>query len=178
MARIKQTEESTPVVPTTEVTPVDNASLSQIIERLNRLERENAELKQSKENSFEKQKEKYKWPLKARYWLWAGVPIVSYETVKKNEEYDFLYKDGNGQWVNNHYVQLTLLNGEKPKKVLRDSFDTAKIQSELEYFDVITDRGDTVSNVTADDLQRVKPQKYVFHTKEHGDVTVDFNCIN
>jgi uncharacterized protein (UPF0335 family) len=58
MARIKQ--EATPVVPVNEVTPVDNASLSQIIDRLNRLEKENAELKQSKENSFDKQKEKYK----------------------------------------------------------------------------------------------------------------------
>lgn len=60
MARIKQTEEVASEKSTTEVTAVDNASLSQIIERLNRLEKENAELRQSKENSFEKKKEKYK----------------------------------------------------------------------------------------------------------------------
>jgi hypothetical protein len=51
-----------------------------------------------------------------------------------------LYKAPNGEWVDNHFLELTLSDGTVAKKVLRNSFDTSKVLSELQEFDLITDR--------------------------------------
>jgi hypothetical protein len=156
---------------------VPQETLTQILQRLNKLEAENAELKSKGENKLSKAKEKYKWPLKARYWLRAWVPVLSYKSVKAKEEYDWLYKAPSGEWIDNHYLELTLSNGQVVKKVLRNSFDTSKTLSEEKEFDVITDRWDKVSKATSDDLQRTVGVKRIFQT-EDWEIEVDFNCVN
>lgn len=173
MAKIKTTTEA--VVP--EIANVPQETLNQILQRLNNLEAENAELKNKGENKFSKAKEKYKWPLQAKYWMRGNKPVVSYKSVKAKEEYDWLYKAPSGEWIDNHFLELTLSDGSVVKKVLRNSFDASKVLSELQEFDLITDRWDKVTKATVDDLQRVKVSKYIF---KHWDeeIQVDFNCIN
>jgi hypothetical protein len=169
--------EPTTTVVTPEAANVPQETLNQILQRLNNLEAENAELKNKGENNFSKAKEKYKWPLQAKYWLRAWKPVLSYKSVKAKEEYDWLYKAPNGEWVDNHFLELTLSDGTVVKKVLRNSFDTSKVLSELQEFDLITDRWDKVTKATVDDLQRVSVRKYIFKY-EDGEIEVDFNCIN
>jgi len=169
--------EPTTTVVTPEAANVPQETLNQILQRLNNLEAENAELKNKGENNFSKAKEKYKWPLQAKYWLRAWKPVLSYKSVKAKEEYDWLYKAPNGEWVDNHFLELTLSDGTVAKKVLRNSFDTSKVLSELQEFDLITDRWDKVTKATVDDLQRVSVRKYIFKY-EDGEIEVDFNCIN
>ena len=172
MAKIETTAQvADPVI------DVPQETLTQILQRLNKLEAENAELKSKGENKLSKAKEKYKWPLKARYWLWAWVPVLSYKSVKAKEEYDWLYKAPSGEWIDNHFLELTLSNGNVVKKVLRNSFDSSKTLSEEKEFDIITDRWDKISKATSDDLQRSIGIKRIFHT-EDGDIEVDFNCVN
>lgn len=170
------------IEPTTQVVAPDTANvpqetLNQILQRLNTLEAEKAERMNKGDNKFSKAKEKYKWPLQAKYWLRAWKPVVSYKSVKAKEEYDWLYKAPSGEWVDNHFLELTLSDGSVVKKVLRNSFDSSKVLSDLQEFDLITDRWDKVSKATVDDLQRVSVRKYVFQTPD-GEIEVDFNCIN
>jgi hypothetical protein len=68
------------------------------------------------------------------------VPVLSYKSVKAKEEYDWLYKSPTGEWIDNHFLELTLSNGNVVKKVLRNSFDSSKTLSEEKEFDIITDR--------------------------------------
>lgn len=173
MARI----EPTTTVVTPDIANVPQETLNQILQRLNNLEAENAELKNKGENKFSKAKEKYKWPLQAKYWMRAWKPVISYKSVKAKEEYDWLYKAPSGEWIDNHFLEVTLSDGTVAKKVLRTSFDTSKTLSELQEFDLITDRWDKVTKATVDDLQRVKVSKYIFQTPD-GEIEVDFNCIN
>jgi hypothetical protein len=51
-----------------------------------------------------------------------------------------LYKAPSGEWIDNHFLELTLSDGSVVKKVLRNSFDASKTLSELQEFDLITDR--------------------------------------
>lgn len=173
MAKIEPTTQT--VAP--DVANVPQETLNQILQRLSTLEAENAELKNKGDNKFSKAKEKYKWPLQAKYWMRAWKPVVSYKSVKAKEEYDWLYKAPSGEWVDNHFLELTLSDGSVVKKVLRNSFDASKTLSELQEFDLITDRWDRVTKATVDDLQRVSVRKYVFQTPD-GEIEVDFNCIN
>lgn len=116
--------------------------------------------------------------MKASYWLWGGVPVISYKSVKKNPEYDFLYKDGAGVWVNNHYVKLTLADLTEPKPVLRDSFDTSKVLSDKKEFGVVDKDGTVYKKCTTTNIKSIDPAKYVFNDDTYGDIEVDFNCIN
>lgn len=97
--------------------------------------------------------------------------------MKAKEEYDLLYKAPSGERVDNHYLELTLADGTVTKKVLRTSFDTSKVLSEAQEFDVITDRGDRVTKATVEDLKRVTVAKYVFKTP-NGEIEVSPNCVN
>lgn len=169
--------ESTTDVVVTDVTNVPQETLNQILQRLNNLEAENAELKNKGENKFSKAKEKYKGPLQAKYWLRAWKPVVSYKSVKAKEEYDWIYKAPSWEWIDNHFLELTLSDDTVVKKVLRNSFDTSKVLSESQEFDLITDKWDKVTKATVEDLQRVWVRKYIFKY-EDGEIEVDFNCIN
>lgn len=171
MAKIENTTEV--------VKPVEssNDTLAQILDRLNKLEKENAELKSGKVNAFDKAKEKYKWPLKAKYWLRGDKPILSYKSYKGKEEYDLLYKTPSGEWVDNHFVSLTLADGEVVKKVLANSFAVSRVLSEESEFDVITDTWDRITKARGIDLQRVQVSKYVFKVWDE-EIQVDFNCVN
>ena len=173
MAKITPTTE----VVSPEVANVPQETLNQILQRLNTLEAENAEFRKQGENKFSKAKEHYKWPLQAKYWLRAWKPVLSYKSVKAKEEYDWLYKAPSGEWIDNHFLELTLADGSVTKKVLRNSFDTSKVLSELCEFDLITDRWDRITKATGEDLKRVWVKKYIFQTKD-GEIEVDFNCIN
>lgn len=44
-----------------------------------------------------------------RYRLWAGVPVLSIKTVKKNKTQDLVYKDPmSNAYIENQYFEVTL----------------------------------------------------------------------
>lgn len=123
-------------------------------------------------------KKRFEWQLQACYWLWWTVPVVSYESCKKEEEYDYLYKNPDGRFVDNHYVIITTADWEKTKKVLRTSFALAKTQSDLKTFSVLTKDGDVISKVTSKNLPTLEVDKYIFNVPWFGEIQVSPNCIN
>lgn len=93
-----------------------------ILERLDRLEKENNELREGKMNVFVSWKEVYDWPREYSYKLWWGIPVLSYKSFKKDPTKDLMYKDQFGQWKSNHYLRLTLAN-EKEVEVEVNEFN-------------------------------------------------------
>lgn len=158
-----------------ETQQVSNNDLFQLVQSL---QAKVKELEWGTSEKVKKSKEKYQWPLKASYWLRAGVPIISYKSVKKEEAFDWLYKDWDGKRIDNHYIEPELITGEKVKKVLRNTFDTSVQKSELTEFDVIDERWNTIKNATARDLLGRKVAFYVFNTTWYGEIKVLPSCVN
>lgn len=104
MAKITQTQESAP----------QNVDLTSVLERLDRLETENQQLKAqvNPENKFKKAKEKYDGPRNYSYKLWWEVPVLSYKSIKKDATKDFTYKNHLWVLINNHFLDLTLAEGK------------------------------------------------------------------
>ena len=98
------------VVETTKPAEVKNDGLEAILERLDRLEKENDELRKGKMNVFVSWREVYDWPRKYSYKLWWGIPALSYKSFKKDPTKDLMYKDKFGQRTSNHYLKIELAN--------------------------------------------------------------------
>lgn len=105
---VQATQESVAV----EAKPVNQPDLSNVLERLERLEQENQELKAAKENQFIKAKERYEWPRKYSYKLWGWIPVLSYESYRKDPSKDLTFKNNFWHYESNHYLKLSLANGE------------------------------------------------------------------
>lgn len=173
---VKITKESVNPAQDTEANPTQMNELFSLVQKLQQQVKD-LEWKWGSEK-VKKSKERYQWPLKASYWMRAWVPVVSYKSVKKEEAFDWLYKDGDGKWIDNHYVEPELVTGEKVKRVLRNAFDTSIKKSELMEFDIIDERGNTIKNATAKDLMNRQIAYYVFHTEQYGEIKVLPNCVN
>jgi len=152
--------------------------MNELFQLVQKLQQQVKDLQWGWSEQVKKSKERYQWPLKASYWMRAWVPITSYKSVKKEEAFDWLYKDGDGKWIDNHYVEPTLVTEEKVKRVLRNAFETSVQKSDLMEFDIIDDRGNTIKNATAKDLQWRNVAYYVFNTEEYGEIKVLPTCIN
>lgn len=155
------------------VEPKKNDSMDLILERLNKLEQENKELKEQvwpKENKFKKAREHYKWPRVFNYRLWGTVPILSAESFRKDPTKDLLYKNSNWVWITNHFVKLKLANGETQEVVVddynRDFVRSEKLQAKDQNGNIITE----------ENLKYV--QSYTFNTKEYWEITVLSSVIN
>lgn len=163
--------------------PTENNSnleqlLAQMNERMSRLEAENAQLKEKWPNVYEKAKEKYSWPVKMRYRLWAGVPVLSIQTVKKNKTQDLVYKDPmSNAYIENQYFEVTLADWTIDKLVLRKSFMDGKTLSDEVECGAITLSGDRINKVTVPDLSRVKIDSFIFNI-DGKELLVASNCIN
>jgi hypothetical protein len=138
--------------------------LNEVLKRLEALERENQALKEWKENTFKKAREIYQWPRAYSYKLWWGVPVLSYTSYKKDESKDWLYKNPQGQFVSNHYLELTLASG-KTISVEVNEFNSAFTRSEK-----ITPKTVLTDGVT--------PTWYVFLDETYGEFTVLPSMIN
>jgi len=143
---------------------------SQILERLDRLEKENAELKASKENPFKKAHEKYEWPLAYSYKLRGWVPVLSYVSVMKDPTKDLTFKNQNGILENNQLMRLELANGTT---VDVDSIEfgnnftrSDKMEAKFEHGEVITTENHKYA------------KEYRFESKEFGEFVVLSQIIN
>lgn len=142
-----------------------NVDLTSVLERLDRLETENQQLKAqvNPENKFKKAKEKYEWPWNYSYKLWGGVPVLSYKSVRKDATKDFTYKNHLGVLINNHFLELTLAD-KKTLQVDIHEFNLNCTSSEKLPAEPISD-GVTVTG-------------YKFKDSEYGEFIVHKSLIN
>ncbi len=148
----------------------NNQDLGKILERLNKLESENVELKEKlePENAFKKGKERYKWPRHYSFKLWGGKPVLSYVSERKDPTRDLVYKNQYGEYTENQLMNLTLLTKDgktENQKVLVTTFNDGFERSEKMVADVKKDYDD-------------KPISFKFETEEYWTFTVDYKIIN
>jgi len=155
------------VVNTPEVKTPD---LSKVLERLERLEKENEALKKSKENSFSKAKERLQWPRTFSYKIWWGVPVLSFDTFRKDPTKDLLFKNQFWAFESNHYLKVKLQNNEtvevEVNEFNRSHTKSDKLEARNQYGELI-------------DLENLKLAKtFTFDTYDHGTFTVALGAIN
>ena len=141
----------------------ENKDLSTILERLDRLEKENAELKETKENPFTKAKKKYEWPRHYSYKIWAWVPVLGYVSKRKDPSKDLAYKNQFWELQSNHYLVLSLANW-KTEEVEVNEFNSSCVRSEKLPAKVVTNEDGSTC--------------YWFKTKEFWEFIVNQNIIN
>ena len=142
-----------------------NVDLTSVLERLDRLETENKQLKSqvNPENKFKKAKEKYEWPRNYSYKLWGGVPVLSYKSIRKDATKDFTYKNHLWVLINNHFLDLTLANEETVQVDIHE-FNLNRTLSEKLPAELITDW--------------VTVTGYKFKDSEFGEFIVHTSLIN
>lgn len=97
----------TPKTDSTQNEPVSSQDkvLSQILERVNKLEEEN---KQLKDNKPRDPKKKYEWPNSYSYKMWNDIAICDYSSKKKDPARDLTYVNPKGDVVDNQILVLKL----------------------------------------------------------------------
>ena len=139
-------------------------AMTEILDRLDKLEKENAELKKGQMNVFTQWKERYDWPRAYCYKMWWWVPVLSYESFRKDPTKDLVYKDQFGQWVSNHYLKLKLAD-EKEVDVEVNEFNKNRTLSDK----IIAEkRTDNKGNLLG----------FAFPTEEWWEIIVEPNMIN
>ena len=144
-------------------TKMQSPDLSEILRRLDVVEKENAELKAKSENPIKNAKDRYEWPRHYSYKMWAWVPVCSYVSKRKDASKDLLYKDYKGNYISNHILELTMADGKK-LEVEVNEFNWAFTRSPKMPCEVKSDW----MNVTW----------YVFNDDKLGTFTVMPNMIN
>ena len=147
----------------------DSTTLNQILERMDILESENAELKKNAnpENAFTKWKKRYEWPRHYSFKLWGGKPVLNYVSEKQDPTRDLVFKNQFGEYTENQLMNLTLLAKDgktENMKVLVTTFNDWFERSEKMPAEVKSDGVNTIS--------------YTFKTKEFWEFTVDPRIIN
>ncbi len=140
MAKIvKKVEITTPeeVKNTKEVVTQEIDTTKDILARLDQLESENKALKEDKKSAMTKGKERYKWPRHFSYKMWAGIPVLSYKSTKKDVTKDWSYKIWK-ELVSNHYLELSLV-GDKKMKVEVNEFNRSFERSEKQLVTLMRD---------------------------------------
>lgn len=144
--------------------PTNVAEMQAILDRLDKLEKENAELKKWQMNVFTQWKEKYDWPRAYCYKLWWWVPVLSFKPFLKDPTKDLVYKDQFWQWKSNHYLKLTLANGKEEEVEVND-FNKFRTLSEKVIAEKRTDN-------------KWNLQWFAFETEEWWEIIVEPNIIN
>ncbi len=172
---------------TTEVVKEEEVSMAEMLMQFKAMQQELERLKrnsgESVGESIENQKKRYEWSLKASYWIRWEVPVLSIKTVKKDKEMPLTYKNTQGYYVNNHYLDIELADGKVDKMVQRDLFDDGKVRSEKVNFGVVyfDEDGEQVklNKINAKTLVSInKVEKYTFQHPKYGEILVSNNCIN
>lgn len=95
---------------TVQKTPNQDPLYAQLLERIEKMEKDNEELKW---NKITNPKSRYDWPRKYSYKMWNWIPICNYSSKKLEEARDFAYQNQFWQLVDNHLLVLELANGKK-----------------------------------------------------------------
>lgn len=139
-------------------------TLQDILKRMDKLERENEELKKGQLNVFTEGKKFYEWPRHYSYKMWWGVPVLAYKSFRKDVTKDLVYQNQYGAWVSNHYLKLTLAD-KKEVEVEVNEFNKHYTTSEKMLAEKATDnRGNVLG--------------YEFNTEEWGKFIVATNLLN
>lgn len=148
----------------TEAIKEENTAMEAILERLDRLEKENAELREGKMNVFTEWRKVYEWPRAYCYKLWWWVPVIWYTSYKRDKTKDLMFKNPYGQWESNHYLKLELADGSsvdvEVNEFNRDYTLSEKIIAEP--------RTDNKGHLLG----------YAFNSDEYGEFIVAPNIIN
>ena len=147
----------------TEATP-KNIDMDAILERLDRLERENDELRTGKMNVFTEWRKVYTWPRAYCYKMWWGVPVIWYTSYRKDKTKELVFKNPYGVWESNHYLKLELANG--------DSVDVEVNEFNRDY--TLSEK--IIAEPRTDNKGHLLG--YAFNSDEYGEFIVAPNIIN
>jgi len=139
-------------------------AMKAILERLERLEKENEELKKGDINVVLDWRKIYDWPRAYSYKLWWGVPVLSYKSFKKDPTKDLIFKDQFNQYKSNHYLKLTLA-------------DWNEVEVEVNEFNRDYERSDKMLAEKCTD-NRWNLLWYEFDTPQWWKIIVSENMIN
>ena len=144
-----------------------NYDMEAILDRINKLEKENEELRTWKmdvNNPFKDGKRVYEWPRAYCYKMWGWVPVIWFTSFRKDPTKDLVYKNQWGTWESNHYLKLQLADGNEVdvevNEFNRDYTLSEKITAEP--------RTDNKGNLIG----------YAFNSDEYGEFIVAPNIIN
>lgn len=139
-------------------------AMSEILDRLDKLEKENAELKKGQMNVFTQWKEKYDWPRAFCYKMWWWVPVLSYKPFKKDPTKDLVYKDQFWQWSSNHYLKLHLADDNEVDVEVNEFNKNRTLSDKI----IAEKRTDNKGNLLG----------FAFPTEEWWEIIVEPNMIN
>ena len=153
---VKNTETVT-TVPNEAVEP--SQDLSAIMARLDRLEKENAELK--KVDVPLDPKARNQEPRRFNYQLWWGVPVLSSVSKRRDGTKELQYKNWKGIRESNHNVVLSLSDGTETEV---DAVEYWKFHTKSEKMEATDENGNKI-------MLGMRPNSYTFET-EHWKIEV------
>ena len=94
----------------------DNTNLLQLIQEM---QAKIDKLSEKSDTAWLTQEKKfYDGQLAVSYKMWDGIPVLSYRSERKDSARPLRYKLPNGEYVDNHYVVLTLADGKETKPIV------------------------------------------------------------
>lgn len=165
MAKMEPKKPQTEVLEEAKNEPtVANDAMSEILDRLEKLEKENEELKKGQMNVFTQWKERYSWPRAYCYKLWWGVPVLWYESFRKDPTKDLVYKDQFWQWKSNHFLRIKLADGSEEEVEVNDFNKFRTLSDKI----IAEKRTDNKWNLLW----------FAFDTEQYWEIIVEPNMIN
>ena len=155
----------------------DNTNLLQLIQEM---QAKIDKLSEKSDTAWLTQEKKfYEWPLAVSCKMWDWIPVVSYKSDKKDSARPLRYKLPNGEYVDNHYVILTLADWKETKPITAIDFWRYHTQSDkLPVWIKTTDGYEIESYHTKHIEQKLEVEQYIFNFKEYGKLFISPNCIN
>jgi len=157
--------------PEAKKTSNNEPDLSQVWEKLNKLEAENKELKDSLKHPSTKWHEINNDPKCVSFKMRGGKPVLSWMTKKKDPTKDLVFKNNFGTYESNHYLELNLLGNEETVEVEVNEFGIHHVKSDK--LEVRDQNGELISNESLP-LART----FTFDTEEFGTFTIALPYIN
>lgn len=167
MAKMNAVVTTQPKVENKAEEPKKNYDMEAILDRINKLEKENEELRAWKmdvNNPFKDGRRVYDGPRAYCYKMWGWIPVIWFTSFRKDPTKDLVYKNQYGTWESNHYLKLQLADGNtvdvEVNEFNRDYTLSEKIIAEP--------RTDNKGNLLG----------YAFNSDEYGEFIVAPNIIN
>ena len=129
MVNMTKTNSTESIEDKVEQTSNQDMKLSQILDRLSKLEEENTQLKKKEPVD---PKKKYDWPSSYSYKLWGWIPVCDYTSKKKDETRSLSYENVKGEVVDNHIMELKLADWTTIKTLMTE-FHKGYTKTEQEF---------------------------------------------
>ena len=158
---------TTPKVENKAEEPTKNYDMEAILDRINKLEKENEELRAWKmdvNNPFKEGRRVYDWPRAYCYKMWGWVPVIWFTSFRKDPTKDLVYKNQWGTWESNHYLKLQLADGNEVEVEVNEFNRDYQLSDKI----IAEPRTDNKGNLLG----------YAFQSDEYGEFIVAPNIIN